>query len=98
MKVCSEDHVGIGTDGTISAVDVTPEFKKQFADEIAERRKRGISAPGERADSYTFAPDLNEPLRLERIAWLLSRRGHPDARIGKVLGGNFARLFDEVIV
>jgi len=98
LKVCGEDHVGIGTDGTTSAVNVTPEFRKQFADEIAERRKRGISAPGERADSLTFAPDLNEPLRFERIAWLLSRRGHPEARIEKVLGGNFARLFNEVIV
>jgi len=29
---------------------------------------------------------------------LPSRRGHPDARIEKVLGGNFARLFNEVIV
>jgi membrane dipeptidase len=98
LKVCGEDHVGIGTDGTTSAVNLTPEFKKQFADEIAERQRRGISAPGERADSYTFAPDLNEPRRFERIAQLLSQRGHSDARIGKVLGGNFARLFAEVIV
>jgi len=98
VKVCGEDHVGIGTDGTTSAVDVTPEFKKQFAAEIADRQKRGISAPGERADSYTFAPDLNEPLRFERIALLLSQRGHSDARIEKILGGNFQRLFTQVIV
>jgi membrane dipeptidase len=97
LKTCGEDHVGIGTDGTTSAVSVTPEFKKQFAAEIADRQKRGISAPGERADSYTFAPDLNEPMRFERIALLLSQRGHPDARIEKILGGNFARLFTEVI-
>jgi membrane dipeptidase len=98
VKVCGEDHVGIGTDGTISAVAVTPQFKKEFADEIAERQRRGISAPGERADSYTFAPDLNTPLRLERLAMLLSQRGHDDARIEKILGGNFARLFNAVIV
>ena len=97
IKVCGEDHVGIGTDGTVSAVDVTPEFRKQFADEIAERQRRGISAPGERADSFTFAPDLNEPRRFERIAQLLSQRGHSDTRIAKVLGGNFARLFAETI-
>jgi len=98
VNVCGEDHVGIGTDGTTSAVDVTPEFKKKFADEIAERQKRGISAPGERADSFTFAPDLNLPRRFEKIAWLLSQRGYGDARVEKVLGGNFARLFREVIV
>jgi len=98
VNVCGEEHVGIGTDGTTSAVDVTPEFKKKFADEIAERQKRGISAPGERADSFTFAPDLNMPRRFEKIAWLLSQRGYGDARVEKVLGGNFARLFREVIV
>ena len=98
VKVCGEDHVGIGTDGTTSAVKVTPEFKKAFADEIAERQKRGISAPGERADSYTFAPDLNTPTRFEIIASTLSARGHSDARIEKILGGNFARLFRDVIV
>ena len=97
LNVCGEDHVGIGTDGTLSAIDPTPEFKKQFAAEIAERQKMGVAAPGERADSYTFAPDLNTPERMERIATLLSRRGHGDARIEKVLGGNFARLFREVI-
>jgi membrane dipeptidase len=98
VNVCGEDHVGIGTDGTISAVDLTPQFKKQFADEIAERQKRGISAPGERADSYTFAPDLNTPRRFERLALLMSQRGYTDARIEKILGANFARLFREVIV
>ena len=98
IKVCGEDHVGIGTDGTVSTVDITPEFKKLFADEIAERQKRGISAPGERADSYTFALDLNTPLRMERIAAMLSLRKHSDARIEKILGGNFAKLFRDVIV
>jgi membrane dipeptidase len=97
VNICGEDHVGIGTDGTTSAVDATPEFKKKFAEEIAQRQKRGISAPGERADSFTFAPDLNTPERFEKIAWLLSKRGYSDARVEKVLGGNFARLFREVI-
>jgi len=97
VNVCGEDHVGIGTDGTTSAVKLTPEFKKAFAQEIAERQKRGISAPGERADSYTFALDLNTPRRMEQIALLLSQRGHGDERIEKILGGNFARLFRDVI-
>jgi membrane dipeptidase len=98
VTVCGEDHVGIGTDGTTSTVDVTPEFRKQFAEITAERQKRGIAAPGERPDSFTFAPDLNTPRRYEKIALLLSQRGHSDARIEKILGGNFARLFREVIV
>ena len=97
LKVCGEEHVGIGTDGTTSAVNLTDEYKKLFAAEVAERSKRGIAAPGERADSYTFALDLNTPQRFERLALLMSQRGHPDARIEKVLGANFARLMRDTI-
>jgi membrane dipeptidase len=95
LDVCGEDHVGIGTDGAISAVQLTDEYKKAFADEIAARRKQGVSAPGETTAVYTFIPDLNTPRRFETIASLLSRRGKSDRVIEKVLGGNFLRLFSE---
>ena len=96
VKVCGEDHVGIGTDGLISAINVTPDYREAYKAEIADRRKRGISAPGERDDAFTFVPDLNTPTRFETLACLLSKRGYPDSRIEKILGGNFARLFREV--
>jgi membrane dipeptidase len=96
VQVCGEDHVGIGTDGVISAINVTPEFRKKFHDEIEDRRKRGISAPGETPDVFTFVPDLNTPHRFEKLAALLSKRGHSDTQIEKIMGGNFARLFREV--
>jgi membrane dipeptidase len=96
VDVCGEDHVGIGSDGVISPVAVTPEFKKKFADEIADRRKRGISAPGEDPNVYTFIPDLNRADRFDRIAELLAARKHSDASIAKILGGNFARLLNDV--
>ena len=93
VKVCGEDHVGIGSDGTISPIDFTDEFRRKHAEDVANRRARGISAPGEEPDVYTFLPDLNSADRLDVLAGLLARRGHGDARIGKILGGNFARLF-----
>ena len=96
VNVCGEDHVGIGTDGVISPINVTPEFRQKFREEIAKRRERGISAPGEREDAFTFVPDLNTPKRFETIASLLSKRGYADTRIAKILGGNFNRLFREV--
>jgi len=96
LKVCGEDHVGIGTDGVISAIQLTPEFRKAFAEQIEDRRKRGISAPGERPDVFTFVPDLNTPHRYEKLAALLAKRGHSDTQIEKIMGGNFARLFREV--
>lgn len=93
LKVCGEDHVGIGSDGTISPIDFNDEFRRKHAEDVAERRARGISAPGEEPDVYTFLPDLNTANRFERLATLLSARGHSDRQIEKVLGGNFARLF-----
>jgi membrane dipeptidase len=96
VQVCGEDHVGIGTDGNVSAHSVTPEFRKAFQEEIAKRRKLGIAAKGEREDAFTFVPDPNMPRRFETIAYLLSRRGYSDSRIEKIIGGNFARLFREV--
>ena len=96
LQVCGEDHVGIGTDGMISTINVTPEFRKKLNEEIEDRRKRGISAPGESPDVFTFVPDLNTPQRFEKLAILLSKRGHSDTQIEKILGGNFARLFREV--
>ncbi len=93
IDVCGEEHVGIGSDGTISPVQFDDAFRRKHAEDVAERRARGISAPGERADVYTFLPDLNSADRFARIAALLAARGHPDARIEKIIGGNFARLF-----
>jgi membrane dipeptidase len=96
IDVCGEDHVGVGTDGGVSPVEVTAEFKKNFAEEINQRRKLGISAPGEQPDVYTFLPDLNTADRFGRLAELLSLHKYSDARIEKVLGANFDRLLQGV--
>jgi membrane dipeptidase len=93
LKVCGEDHVGIGTDNMIGALEISEEFKQGFAAEIASRKERGISAPGEHPDVFAYVPDLNTPRRFETLAGLLSARGHSDRVIGKVIGGNFRRLF-----
>jgi len=96
VQVCGEDHVGIGTDGGISPVQLTPEYIERFRKNVQDRRRLGISAPGESEDVYTFVPDLNTPRRFELIARHLLDRGHTETRVAKILGGNFARLFREV--
>ena len=40
--------------------------------------------------------DLNSHRRMELIADGLAMRGHPDARIEKIIGANWARLFGEL--
>ena len=95
LKVCGEDHVGIGTDGLMSAVDVNEAYRKAHLADVEQRRKLGISAPGESADIYNFLPDLNTPRRFETLADMLLSRGHSATRVEKILGGNFARVFKE---
>jgi membrane dipeptidase len=95
IDVAGEDHVSIGTDGSLSAEIVDAEFKEIFAGFVRRRHEAGISAPGETEDGYLFANDLNTPRRLETLADMLSARGHPDSRIEKILGANLVRVFTD---
>jgi membrane dipeptidase len=96
IKVCGEDHVGIGTDIGVAPWERTPEFEKQNREQIASMVEDGIFEKGRPADLYMFIPDLNMANRFEVLGALLSQRGHTDARIAKILGGNFARVMGEV--
>jgi membrane dipeptidase len=96
VDVCGEDHVGLGTDGTVSHIELDEAYRASVRHEVAERRRLGISAPGETDDIVKLVPEYNEPRRFERLAADLSRRGWSAGRIEKVLGANFARLYREV--
>jgi membrane dipeptidase len=94
LKVCGEDHVGIGSDGVIDTFADTPEQRKAFADDQAKRKALGIAAPGE--DRPPFSPDLNTTHRMEIIASGLSKMGYSGNVVEKVLGKNFYRAFGEI--
>lgn len=96
VDVCGEDHVGIGTDGGTSAVVVNDAYRKAHREFVKARREAGIMAPGEDENVFNYVPEYNGPRKFERLAFDLSKRGYPDGRIEKILGGNFARLFAEV--
>ena len=96
INIAGEDHVGLGTDGTILPTELTAEYKKWFAEMTAERVKSGIGPKNENPTAYLFANDLNMPNRFGTLAQMLSKRGHSATRIEKILGDNFARLFHEV--
>jgi membrane dipeptidase len=92
LKVCGEDHVGVGSDVPFFEVDQNDlaEMKK-----AAEQRKAdGIAAPGE--DRPTYIPDLNTPRKMELIADALLKRGHKTGAVEKILGGNFRRVLGEI--
>lgn len=94
INVCGADHVGIGSDGSIQAVALTPEQKKAFDEDIARRKSLGIGAPGE--DRYPYVPDLTGPDHMEVIAAELQKRRQPLSVIEKVLGANFQRVIGEI--
>jgi membrane dipeptidase len=95
VQVAGEDHVSIGTDGSISATTVDEKYKEAFAKNTRERREAGIAAPWETEEGYLFAADLNTPRRFATLAMMLADRRHSAARIQKILGGNLLRVFGE---
>jgi membrane dipeptidase len=95
-NICGEDHVGLGTDGSISGVPLTDAYRAYFRKDVEARKKAGYGAPGESADVLTIVPEYNDPARFARLANDLANRGWSSSRIDKLLGANFARLFAEV--
>jgi membrane dipeptidase len=95
LNLCGEDHVGIGTDQSITPLDITPEFRAKHVEIIQYRRRTNTGAPGEAEDVFTYVEDFNSPRRMELIAAAMSRRGHSDARIEKVLGKNWLRVLKD---
>lgn len=96
LNVCGEDAVGIGTDGTITPIDDLDAYEARLAEEIERRRAAGISATGERPDTYPFVVDLRGPNQFYDLAERLRARGHSRTRIEKILGRNFLRYAQNI--
>jgi membrane dipeptidase len=94
LKVCGADHVGIGSDLSITPIEETPEYLNEHKSFVGARAKRGISAPDEHRP--LFIPELNHPRRLEGVVRAMASRGHSEAVIEKVIGGNFHRALKEI--
>jgi membrane dipeptidase len=96
VDVCGEDHVGIGTDGTVTPIDDLEAYKAHLAKEIAARRAAGISAKGERPDTFPFVVDLRGVGQFRELADRLERRGYTTGRIEKILGRNFLAYAQQI--
>ena len=94
VNVCGEDHVGIGSDLSITPHVVNAEYEARHRKFVEARKQRGIAAP--REEDFMFVKDLNTPRRLDQIADQLLARKHSPARVEKIIGGNWMRLFTEV--
>jgi len=96
LETCGEDHVGIGSDLSITPIDGSDEYWSKHREFVAGRIARGIAAPAEDPDVLFTVPELNSHRRMDLIADALSARGHSDGVIEKVIGANWVRLLREV--
>ncbi len=96
IKICGQNHVGIGTDGDATAIDDMMKYRAAIAGELQQRKTAGISAAGESEQVVPLVPDLMGPTQFQKLADLLHQRGHSTGTIEKILGLNFLRLVKEV--
>ena len=96
VNVCGEDHVGIGTDGPVTAIDDLAAYRAQLAEQVAERQAAGVGAAGERADTYPFVVDLRGVEQFHDLIRRLAARGFSSTRIEKIMGRNFLAYADRV--
>jgi membrane dipeptidase len=96
VKVCGEDHVGIGTDGSATGIDDLAAYQSHLAKEVADRAAAGIGAKGERADTYPFVVDLRGVDQFRKLAAMLKAKGYSQRRIDKIMGENFLSYAREI--
>jgi membrane dipeptidase len=89
VDVCGEDHVGIGTDGPVTAIDDLDAYRATLAEHVALRRRAGVGAAGERSDTFPFVVDLRGVGQFRELIRLLEQRGYSSDRIEKIMGRNF---------
>jgi membrane dipeptidase len=94
LKVAGEDHVGVGSDASITPFDTSPENMAEYDKYEQQRLKSGLAAPEE--DRPPYVVGLNIPRRIEVIADQLLKRGYSARLAEKVIGANFARVFNEI--
>lgn len=94
-NVAGEDHVGIGTDNGVLPQLIDDAAKERNRRWAMERIKAGIAAPGEGPDVFPIVAEYNSVDRYRRLAVALEKRGWSPARLEKLFGTNFLRVYRE---
>jgi membrane dipeptidase len=94
-RVAGEDGVGIGTDNGVMPLVLDEKNRKAMDAWTEQRIKQGIASPGEAVGVYTLVADYNSIDRYRRLANDLAKRGWSQARLEKLFGGNFLRVYKE---
>lgn len=92
-NVAGEDHVGIGTDNGVLPQLVNEETTRKLNEWAKQRMDAGIAAPGEGLNVWPMVADYNSVDRYRRLGSDLQKRGWSEARLEKLFGGNFLRVY-----
>ncbi len=95
-NVAGEDHVGLGTDNGVLPQLVNEETTRKLNEWAQKRMDAGIAAPGEGLNVWPMVADYNSVDRYRRLANDLQKRGWSEARLEKLFGGSFLRVYREV--
>jgi membrane dipeptidase len=94
VQIAGLDHVGFGSDGPMGGIQRLEDELESHIQFYQSTPHRGVYAG---RPVHVRVPELNEPKRLLILADALSRRGFKASAIEKIIGGNFFRLFKEVV-
>jgi membrane dipeptidase len=94
LKIAGEDHVGVGSDVSITPFDTGEKGMAEFRKQEESRKKYGLATPEE--DRPPYVVGLNIPRRIEVIADQLLKHGCSTRVVEKVVGANFVRVFNEI--
>lgn len=92
-RVAGEDHVGIGSDNGVLPIVIDEAARERNRKWAHARIDAGIAAPGEGLDVFPIVADYNSVDRYRRLAADLQKRGWNEARLEKLFGGNFLRVY-----
>jgi membrane dipeptidase len=96
IDIAGEDHVGFGSDQ--DAVDMTamrPDEVERHQ-ETFDRRRREYPQLDWNVE-HMRVPELSHPNRLLHLTEAMLQRGYKTTTIEKVLGGNYLRVFEDVV-
>ena len=96
IDIAGEDHVCVGTDQDV--VDMTAMRPTEAEDHDRGLRRRQAEYPElDWTIRHMRVPELDDPQRLLHLAQAMHSRGYRTGTIEKVIGGNYVRLFREVV-
>lgn len=96
IKIAGEDHVAMGTDqDPVNMTAMRPGEVERHNATLRQSRKDHPELDWE--IKHMRVPELDTPKRLLHLAQALQKRGYKARTIEKIVGGNYARVFKEVV-